>query len=116
MGSLSRALSLSLSLSLSRRQGLPRDLLKICFTRSLSREARRYMRTRGKIGQKKKNLSTSTSSVNGDEKKSFRKYIPLFGVFLNIYPCFERIRSCCVCVRVPPCESKQKMLRSTIKP
>merc|ERR1711873_33628 len=78
MGSLSRALSLSLSLSLSRRQGLPRDLLKICFTRSLSREARRYMRTRGKIGQKKKNLSTSTSSFNGDEKKSFPEYIPLF--------------------------------------
>ena len=55
---------------------------------------------KGENRTKKKNLSTSTSSVNGDEKKSFRKYIPLFGVFLNIYPCFERIRSSCVCVRV----------------
>ena len=34
------------------------------------------------------------------QQKSFRKYIPLFGVLLNMYPCFKRSRSCCVCVCV----------------
>ena len=31
------------------------------------------------------------------KKKLFHKYIPLFGVLLNIYPCLKRSRACCYC-------------------
>merc|ERR1711954_26763 len=49
---------------------------------------------------KKKIPSTPTTPVNGDKKKPCRKYIPLFGVLLNIYPCLKRSRRFDVCAYV----------------
>ena len=49
---------------------------------------------------KKKIPSTSTTPVNGDKKKPCRKYIPLFGVLLNIYPRCKRSPRFDVCAYV----------------